>query len=471
MGSTINNWVKDEFQSADFGDIRLTKRLVAIATRFASKFGSNISSSFSQWKDIKAAYRFFSNKNVKIDTMLSPHKQETIKRIQSQERVILIQDTTYFNFSDRPKTEGLDITQRSKLSKESEGLMLHNTLAVSEEGVPLGLIDQQYIDRKEIQGKNYKDKRSIRYWNNCIEEKESVRWINTVKKANKIDFGDTEIIHIADRESDIYEFYRDALELGEHFVIRAARNRSINKTNRREPPSTYLFDYLKAKRANGKITMNIQVNGEDKYRKAHLSIIYTTISMPPPPNKTKKKDGHLPVIDLSAIMVVERTPPAGYDALCWVLLTDLPIHSLEDATEKINWYTLRWNIELFHKVLKSGCSVEKAQLRDADRLKNYITLKSVIAWRLFWLSRNYRINQNSSCTEVLTKQEWTILYRKINKAKPPGSPPTIGEVFYWIAKLGGYIGRRSDPPPGMISLWRGWQRLMEMIEDFRDICG
>jgi hypothetical protein len=471
MSKTTESWIQDEFQAANFGDLRLTKRFIAIATRLASTFGSNISSSFMQWKDIKAAYRFFSNTKVNINAMLAPHKEETIKRIKSEQRVLVIQDTTYFNFCDRPKTQGLDILQRSKLSKESEGLMLHNTLAVSDAGIPLGLLDQHFIERKHLQGENHKEKRNIRFWNNRIDNKESARWINTLKKVSDIDFGDTTVIHVADREADIYEFFREAAELGEHVVIRAARNRSINKAKRRESPSTYLFDYLRKKRAQGKTMVRLQVNAEEKFRNTHLSVIYSKISMPPPPNKTKKKDGDLPIIELSAMMVIERNPPTGIEPLCWVLLTDLMIDNLDDAIEKIRWYSMRWNIELLHKVIKSGCAVEKAQLRDAERLKKYIVLKSVIAWRLFWLSRSYKTKQENSCLEVLTKQEWKILYRKMNKSKVPETPPTIGEVFVWIAKLGGYIGRRSDPPPGMISLWKGWQRLMDMVQDYRDICG
>lgn len=171
-------------------------------------------------------------------------------------------------------------------------------------------------------------------------------------------------------------------------------------------------------------------------------------------------------------MAVERNPPAGHEAVCWVLLTDLPVLTLEAAVEKIQWYTLRWNIELFHKVLKSGCAVEQAQLRHAERLKKYITVKSIIAWRLLWLSRYCKQDNQANCLVVLTEDEWSVLYRKTHKTKQlPDIHSTVEEVFIWIAKSGGYIGRRTDPPPGMISLWRGWQRLMDMVEDYRDICG
>jgi hypothetical protein len=472
MSSSADNWVKDEFSSASFGDARLNNRLLHIAKQLASKFGSNIASSFSQWKDIKATYRFFANKKVTMHAILTPHIKETIKRITAHKRVLILQDTTYFNFCDRKKTKGLDITQRSKVSTESEGLMLHNTLAVSDQGIPLGLLDQYFIDRKHLKGENVKEKRKIRHWNNGVDKKESMRWINVLKKMKELDFGDTETIHIADRECDFYEFFREADTLGENVLIRAARNRSINKEKRRESPSAYLFDHLKEQRAQGKTTISIQINGKEKFRDADLSIIYTPITMPPPPNKTTKKDGSLPIIELTAIMAIERVPPKNTEPLCWVLLTNLPVSTLADAIQKIQWYSARWNIELFHKVIKSGCGVEKSQLRDAERLKKYIVLKSVIAWRLFWLSRHYLKHKDDSCLTVITKDECEILYRKTMKTKNiPDTPPTVGEVFIWIAKLGGYIGRRSDPPPGMISLWKGWQRFMDMVEDYHDICG
>lgn len=466
-----SDWLEPEFLKADFGDERLSKRFFQISRCLAERFSSNIASAFSDWKQIKAAYRFFSNKKVNPEKILSPHIQETIGRIKKHDRVFLLQDTTYFNFEDRPKTEGLDIVQRSKLSKESHGLMLHNTLAVSEDAEPLGLFNQHFINRKKLKGKNHDDKREIRHWNSAVNEKESIRWINIVRESNRTDFGSAEVIHIADRECDFYEFFREAISCKEHFVIRAKSNRSINKKKRRESPSAHLFDFLKCKRSQGKITIDLQVNDEKKFRRANLSIIYSSISMPPPPNKTVNKDGELPMLEMSAIMAIERNPPAGSEPLCWVLLTDLPVNTLDDAIEKVKWYTVRWQIELFHKVLKSGCATEKSQLREAQRLKNYITVKSVIAWKLFWLSRAYKLRPECSCLEILTRHEWTILYRKIHKRKPPGEPSTVYEAVNWIAKLGGYIGRKKDPPPGMISIWRGWLRLMNMVEDFNDICG
>lgn len=473
MAYSANAWVESEFNSIDLGDERLNRRFKLIIERLAKHCGKTLASSFTQWKAIKASYRFFANPRVTEREMLAPHIEQTVSRIKEHDTVLLLQDSTYLDYNNRPKTQGLDLTFRSKLSTTSEGLILHNTLAVTDDGVPLGLLDQRFIDRKAFSGKNFAEKRKMRHWNRPVEEKESIRWINVMQKCHRLDFGQTQTIHIADRECDMYEFYRDAVDLGENVLVRASKNRSIKKRKRREPPSTMLFDHLKAKKAQGKVTITVQVNEKKKYRDAKLSVVYLPITLPPPPGKTVEKDGpNLPMVPLYAIMAMERRPPKNQTGILWVLLTNMDVQTINQAIEKVQWYSRRWNIEVFHKVLKSGCGVENAQLRHADRLKKYIVLKSIVAWRLFWLARAHERNRDDACSIVLSDIEWSILYRKTKKTKTlPCKPPTIGEALIWIATLGGYIGRTTDPPPGMISLWRGWQRLMDMVEDFDDIYG
>jgi len=223
--------------------------------------------------------------------MLAPHIQQTVQRIKEQDTVLILQDSTYLDYNNRPKTQGLDLTFRSKLNTASRGLILHNTLAVSEEGLPLGLLDQRFIERRSFSGKSHNEKRKNRNWNRAITEKESVRWLDVVKHCHELDMGKTRSVHIADRECDMYEFYRDAADLGEDVLVRAARNRAINKQHRREPTNCWLFDHLKSKRAQGRVTVSVQVNDKTKYRDAELSIVFAPITIPPPPNKTVKKDG------------------------------------------------------------------------------------------------------------------------------------------------------------------------------------
>lgn len=473
MTASVAKWVNEEFLTLDLGDSRLNQRFRSIMLELSRHCSKNLASCFDCWAKIKASYRVFSNPKVTEQAMLAPHILQTAQRIQQHATVLLIQDSTYLDYSSRPKTANLDLTQRSKYGKAAKGLLLHNTLAVSTEGLPLGLVDQRFIDRKSFHGDNAQEKKAIRHCNSAIEDKESARWIDVLKTVKDMDFGNTKIVHMADRECDIYEFFRDASVLQQSVLIRAARNRAINKKLRREPPSCLLFDKITSMRSQGSVTVKIQVNGVRKYRNAKLSIVRMPFSMPPPSNKTVKKDGNnLPMVPLIAVMATERRPPKGEEPLHWVLLTNLAVDTLDQAIEKVQWYTTRWNIETFHKVLKSGYGVEKAQLQCGERLRKYAILKSMVAWRLFWLSRLHEHDAAADCGDILTKQEWTLLYRKIHKTRVvPSEAPTIAEVFIWIARLGGYIARASDPPPGVISLWRGWQRLSEIVDDHRDIYG
>lgn len=294
-----------------------------------------------------------------------------------------------------------------------------------------------------------------------------------MKTVKELNFASTQIVHVADRECDIYEFFRDAHSLEQNVLIRASRNRAINKKFRREKPSCLLFDKITRMRSQGSTTVRIQTKGLHKYREAKLSIVRMQFDMPPPPNKTLRKDGdNLPMIPLVAVSAIERKPPKTEKPLHWVLITNLQVNNLEQAIEKVQWYSTRWNVEIFHKILKSGCGVEKAQLHSAERLKKYAVMKSIVAWRLFWLSRVHYRDPLAPCDEALSREEWPLLYKKNYKtSRAPDKVPRIGDAIIWISRLGGYIGRATDPPPGVVSLWRGWRRLSEIVDDFRDIYG
>ena len=177
--------------------------------------------------------------------------------------------------------------------------------------------------------------------------------------------------------------------------------------------------------------MTVQVNEEQKYRQAVLNVSYASFTLPPPPNRTVNKDGSiLPNLNMWGIIAYEDNPPEGTEGLRWILLTNIPINSLQEAIEKMTWYSYRWNIELFYKILKSGCCVEKAQLRQAASLKNYIILKSIIAWRLFWITRQFLHNKHNSCKSVLTPLESQILYKRFNCGQSSLHPPTFEQVYY-----------------------------------------
>ena len=277
------------------------------------------------------------------------------------------------------------------------------------------------------------------------------------------------MIHIADREGDLYDLYKECSDKGGKFLIRASVNRAVNKAKKSHKPEDKLFDILESEKVKGYMKVKVQSGKKgEKYREAKLSVVHKEISVLPPREKRLSDYKEKPQpIKMIAIMAKEENPPKSQVALKWFLLTNVPTSSLKEAKERIKWYSLRWNIELFHKIMKSGFSMEKAQLRSGEKLKKYIALKSILAWRIFWMTRYFNENREESCEKVLTKHEWKVLYKKFQKGrKIPLKPPDIKTVFFWIGKLGGFIGRKSDGNPGIISIWRGWERFMELLEDY-----
>jgi hypothetical protein len=187
-----------------------------------------------------------------------------------------------------------------------------------------------------------------------------------------------------------------------------------------------------------------------------------------PPWRPKQKK--LPIVSLQAILVREENPPEnlaelGHKPIEWLLLTNTLVGNVEDAFCVIGWYCCRWQIEVFHKIIKSGCQVENCLLQTADRLKKYIALMSIVAWRLHLMTYINRTEPDLSCTIILSTVEWQALYLRIHKTtKFPKTPPSIHQAVRWIAQLGGFLGRKSDGEPGITAIWRGWQRLQDLAD-------
>lgn len=437
MGYT-EAWIESEFCSLRFGDVRLERRFRSLFSGLMKKAQDNISSVFESWSEIKASYRFLKNPKVTAWKILQPHKESTTTRITRYKQVLLLHDTTYIDYRKRTKTEGLDIITNTPITKMPvRGLMLHNSLAVSTQGIPLGIWGQYFVDRKEIRGKKISK-------NICskkpIEEKESIRWIKAIRDFHQ-ESNCQNVVHVADREADIYELFRDNRAMGEKFLIRARLDRAINKKTRRSIPSQKLFNFFENLPVKGYHKIKVQTRTHKEHRSVKLSVSYAEFTLSPPPNYTKNKNGiFLPNLRLWGIMAREPADlPEGEERICWLLLTNIPISNFKEALEKIEWYSYRWNVELFHKILKSGCAIEKAQLRNGETLKKYVTLKSLVAWRLFWITRMLNSTRGKSCEEVLSKREWTLLYRRFNQGTETEQPPTVEEACCWIARLGGGV--------------------------------
>jgi hypothetical protein len=168
-------------------------------------------------------------------------------------------------------------------------------------------------------------------------------------------------------------------------------------------------------------------------------------------------------LDLTVIHAVEPNAPKGRKRIEWKLLTDLPVSDCSDAVEKIQWYALRWKIEVFHKILKPGCRAEDAKLRTADRLGNLVSVFCIISWRVLWLTMLSRTSPDAPLTVALTDAEIVILDRLVSDAgNRKTQPGTLTFYLTKLARLGGYLARAADPPPGNTVVWRGLSRLTDI---------
>ena len=478
-------WAAEELADVNLGDKRINARLMKICDRFSESPESPINQACADWAETKAAYRFFQNENVDVHEILAAHRRKTAKRARKHKTVLAIQDSSYFVYTSHPKTEGLG---RMSLKKGknveniySNGLIMHTCLAVTTEGLPLGLLDQKIFSRKlrpkkARQGSKHHDLLPV-------EEKESYRWLETLIETKEA-IGETEVVTVCDREADLYEFFRLSDQIGSPVLVRANANRTINRKSRYAEKSVIkLWDHLLKQPEAGSFSIEIPKRKKAKHCKARaartatVTVRFGSFLFNPPRNNTKYQSEQLPDIDMCAVYVLESNPPDGEEPVEWMLLTNLRVRSFDEAYEKVLWYCLRWRIEMYYKVLKSGFRVEACRLGHAERLTRYLTVMSIVAWRLFMITLIARSDSATPCTKLLADHEWRVLFLKVNKNKKlPKKTPAIGEVVIWIARLGGFLARKSDGPPGTITLWRGWKRLADLTEGWTlatqyDTCG
>lgn len=297
-----------------------------------------------------------------------------------------------------------------------------------------------------------------------IEEKESFRWLEPLQQSVSLFDDPSQYIHVGDRESDIYELFCLAKQLKTHFLVRTCVNRLAGQgkhTIAEEMRTTPIngFHSVKIRDRWGHVSL------------AHLAFRYRRLRVLPPLGKQKRYLAH----DLTVIYAQEDKQPTHRRKIDWKLMTDLPITSCLDVIEKLNWYAMRWKIETFHKILKSGCRAEEAKLRTTQRLVNLVAIFCLLSWRIFWMTMINRIMPNALATLALTPIEIHWLDQGVkNKRKPGGPAPPLNHYLRVIAQLGGYLARPTDPPPGNTVMWRGLQRLTDMQIGFHFaslICG
>lgn len=332
---------------------------------------------------------------------------------------------------------------------------MHSSLAVTTSGLPLGLTAIKFWSRKEFKGTASK-RSKVNFTRLPIEQKESFRWIENLRQSTTRIGDPDRCVHVGDRESDIFELFSAAHDLETHFLVRTCTNRLAGDGGHT------VSEEMSEVRVKGLHRIEFR-DTKGRPHRALLEIRYRRLTVWPPVAKQR----HYPALRLTVIHVTERGEPTDRKRVEWKLLTDLPVNSRVQAIENIDWYAMRWKIETFHKNLKSGCKAEESQLRTASRLTNLIAIFCILAWRVFWLTEINRSAPETPSEVVLTATEVTLLDQLVKDTARAAQAPALSRYLIKLARLGGYLARANDPPPGNKVIWRGMPRLVEIQTGYR----
>jgi hypothetical protein len=466
IGSTLegDHWTASEADPSAFKDARLGRRFAELLRQLSDGLGSSIPLACQDWAATKAAYRFLANDRVDEADILAGHFAATASRFKaSKGPVLLLQDTTEFIYQRAaPEKIGFTKSVNSGRTKKGRlrhhtlcGILMHTSLACTTAGLPLGLTAVKVWTRESFKG-TAALKRKINSTRVPIEQKESMRWLDNLRRSIELAGEPDRCVHIGDRESDIYELYCLAQELGTHFLVRTCVDRLACNGK-----TTIVKEMADAKTL-GQHT--IALHGSDgECREVVLDLKVKRMTVLPPIGKFKR----YPSLELTVLHAVERPKSVSHkkkhDLIEWKLLTDLEVTNKAGAIEKLDWYTMRWKIETFHKVLKSGCKAEEARLRTAERLANLIAVFCILSWRILWLAMVHRTAPKAKPETTFTPEEiamLNLLVRDTGNRKTQRD--TLSFYIVKLARLGGYLARARDPPPGIIVIWRGLSRLADI---------
>jgi hypothetical protein len=442
------DWVHQEMESLRLPDERLKKRTIKIIADFSQNPTGSIPEFCGEWAATQATYHYCDHQAVSPEALVAAHCQATLGRIAAggYQTVLAIQDTTEYNFTAHLATEGLGPLDNRK----SKGFFVHSTLAVSPAGLPLGLLAQEVWVRTET------DQAQDRY--RPIELRESFKWFTGLTQSSGKLPSSVQVIQVSDQESDIFEYFVYPRPDNVALLVRSYQSREV--VDEIQP----IRSTLRTSPVRGKVEVEVSRTPQREPRTAVCQVYFKRVKIRPPKLRPGLPPDLQPVA-LSAVLIQEMNPPEGAEALEWLLLTTLALTTFDHACQIIQYYTYRWLIERLHFVLKSGCALEDRQLRTLDRLQRFLALAQVVAWRLLWLTYLGRAQPDLPCTVAFTDEEWKALYAYTHKtAIIPNQPPTLQQMTLWLAKLGGFLERKSDGNPGLKVLWRGWPCLFHIVQ-------
>ena len=424
-----SRWIQQQFANVNMNDARLQKRAVKIEQGYAERPEKTLSGRFDDWAGLKAAYRFFSNPKATHQTLQQPHYQEVLEKARwSEELILFIQDGSELLFNSHPWTHGLGPTAYSA----GNGLMFHSSLVAkyheSKETEVLGLSYQEAWIRPE--------KKSVN------SSKESEVWLRTLEKSGS---PQKNWVSVGDRGNDIYDFLHGAISMGWKFVVRARHDRKVEINGAQER----LFPWICRQTAKCKSTLFMKAKGREFSGEVELEITWVKANLLPPGKTSSLTEDEVTYV---RVWCPERPK------LEWLLITNLLVENEEDARKIIEIYRRRWLIEDYHKALKTGCRIEANQLKQASRILALFGMVGVIATQLLAMREHCRLSPTTRVEEAIPKR-WIMIIEQRLSVKLE----TVRDFWRSLARLGGFIGRKSDGEPGWQTIWEGYTRLQDML--------
>jgi hypothetical protein len=447
-------WVDNELHDVQLGDARRSARLRQIVHALAAQPEVSVPMACGSWAATKGVYRFWASPRVSATAIRAAHRRRTVERTLLHRTVLVVQDTTTLDFSTHQATHGLGPLSGPDLANLC-GLYLHSSLCVSPDGVPLGLIDQHMWARDRArwgQGHRAKERATV--------DKESQRWLTGAAMAFHTLPTSSRVVMVADREADIFDLFALPRRPGAELLVRAVQNRRVDHATGR------VWAAIRSMSVQGRHTVAVRRNKQHPPRQAQVTLRWATLHVRPPKARPLAAQG--PALPLQFILVEEDAPPPDAPAICWLLVTTLPIVTLSDTIQYVQWYTYRWLIERYHYVLKSGCKIEQLQLASADRLERAVATYSIVAWRLLWLTYIARCHPKTPAHTLFDPNEWRAVRTLLHQSTRAARSITISTAVHAIARLGGFLARHSDGEPGVKTLWRGLRRLSIETAQQRD---
>lgn len=438
-------WAEATFGTVELGDRRRRRRLIDSAARIAA----NPSRPFPQvfdWNSLRGFYRVCAHDNATLEAIQRPHWQQTRSALAGQPLALILHDTTELDFTDHAAVTGLGPIGDHR----GRGFLQHNSLAVrADDRRILGLAFQQLWVRPSAD-----DSRPALALDAADEGEVWLRGIRAIG----IPPQGCCWVHVGDRASDDYQAMRAARDQGTHFLWRVAQDRSVFTTAEHDQ-SAGLLDHVRSLGGQGSDSVSIPGRGGREARTATVQLAGSPVWVPAPAGTPRRRTQ--PVIAAWVIRIWEPDPPAGIEALEWVLLCSLPTTTLEELRQRRDWYSCRWLVELYHLAEKTGCGEEERRFETAERLTACLAVLALVAVRIVQLRNALDWEGSASATQVATPVEIEVVQRSAGVRK--GGSWTVREFVRAVARLGGFLGRKGDGEPGMRTLWRGYQRLQDML--------